>query len=108
MQTPRKKIDLGQCSHNTQVKVASRRQPQAQKVPHTNFLLPQIHQGKRPIMQAKPRKQPSLGQQQRRRDPIEQPRQPQRHGKAPMHTQGHCMISNFIPTCHFYGIDGHI
>ena len=59
-------------------------------------------------MQAKPRKQPSLGQQLRMRDPIKQPRQPQRHGKAPMPAQGHGMIPNFIPTCHHYGIDGHI
>ena len=39
VQTPRKKIDLGQCSHSSQVKVASTRQPQAQKVLHTNFPL---------------------------------------------------------------------
>ena len=30
VQTPRKKIDLGQCSNSAQVKVALRRQPQAQ------------------------------------------------------------------------------
>ena len=30
VQTPRKKIDLGQCSHSTQVNVASRRLPQVQ------------------------------------------------------------------------------
>ncbi|KAK0594613.1 hypothetical protein LWI29_005348 [Acer saccharum] len=30
VQTLRKKIDLGQCSHSAQVKVAPRRQPQAQ------------------------------------------------------------------------------
>ena len=29
VQTPRKKIDLGQCSHSAQVKVAQRRQPLA-------------------------------------------------------------------------------
>ena len=110
MHTPRKKIDLGQFSHSAQVKVASRRQPKAQptKVPHSNFPQAQIHQGKNPIMQAHLGKQPSLGQQQRRRGPIEQPRQPHRHGKAPMHAQGHGMISNFIPTCHYCGIDGHI
>ena len=104
MHTPRKKIDLGQCSHSAQA------QPQAQptRVPHTNFPQSQIHQGKRPIMQATPRKHPSLGQHQSRRNPIQQPRQPQRHGKAPMHAQGHGMIPNFIPTCHFCGIDGHI
>ena len=40
--TSRKKIDLGQCSRSAQVKVAPRRQPQAQvtKVPHTNFPQP--------------------------------------------------------------------
>ena len=30
VQTPRKKVDLGQCSHSAQVKEALRRQPQAQ------------------------------------------------------------------------------
>ena len=97
-------------SHSAQVKVAPRRQPQAQptRVPHANFPQIQLHQGKRPIMQTQPRKQPSLGQQQRRRDPIQQPRQPQRHGKAHMHAQGHGMIPHFIPTCHFCGVDGHI
>ena len=59
-------------------------------------------------MQAQPSKQPRLGYQQRRRDPIQQPRQPQRQGKAPIHAKGNGMIPNFIPTCHFYGIDGHI
>ena len=110
VQTPRKKIDLGQCSHSAQVKKMPSRQPQAQptRVPRTNFPQSQKYQGKRPIMQATPRKQPSLGQQQSRRNPIQQPRQPQRHGKAPMHAQGHGMIPNFIPTCHFCGIDGHI
>ena len=83
-------------------------QPQPQKAPHDNFPQAQIHQGKRPIMQNQQWKQPSLGQQQRRRDPIQLPRQPQRHGKAPMHAQGHGMISNFNPTCHYCGIDGHI
>ena len=34
--------------------------------------------------------------------------QPQSHGKAPMHAQGHGMNSKFIPTCHFCGIDCHI
>ncbi|KAK0598800.1 hypothetical protein LWI29_038095 [Acer saccharum] len=110
VQIPRKKIDLGQCSHSAQVKVVQGRQPQAQatKVPHANFPQTQLHQGKRPTMQTQPRKQPSLGQQQRRRDPIQQPRQPQRHGKAPMHAQGHGMIPNFVPTCHFCGVNGHI
>ncbi|KAK0576480.1 hypothetical protein LWI29_018140 [Acer saccharum] len=110
VQIPRKKIDLGQCSHSAQVKVVPRRQPQAQptRVPHANFPQIQLHQGKRPIMQTQPRKQPSLGQQQRRRDPIQQPRQPQRHGKAPMHAHGHGMIPNFVPTCHFCGVNGHI
>ena len=106
MHNPRKKIDLGQCSQNAQVKVASRSQPT--RFPHTNFPQAQIHQGKNPIMQAHLGKQPSLGQQQRRRDPIEQPRQPLRHGKAPMDAQGEGMISNFNPTCHYCGIDGHI
>ena len=59
-------------------------------------------------MQTQPRKQSSLSQQQRRRYPIQLPRQPQRHGKAPMHAQRHGMISNLIPTCHFCGIYGHI
>ena len=110
VQTPRKKIDLGQCSHSAQVKKMPSRQPQAKptRVPRTNFPQSQKYQGKRPIMQATPRKQPSLGQQQSRRNPIQQPRQPQRHGKAPIHAQGHGMIPNFIPTCHFCGIDGHI
>ena len=37
MHTPRKMINLGQCSYSAQVKVVSRRQPQAQptRVPHT-------------------------------------------------------------------------
>ncbi|KAK0594697.1 hypothetical protein LWI29_004279 [Acer saccharum] len=63
VQTPRKKIDLGQCSHSAQVKVDPRRQPQAQptRVPYANFPQTQLHQGKRPIMQTQPRKQPSLG-----------------------------------------------
>ncbi|KAK0584894.1 hypothetical protein LWI29_020485 [Acer saccharum] len=110
VQIPRKKIDLGQCSHSAQVKVVQGRQPQAQatRVPHANFSQTQLHQGKRPIMQTQPRRQPSLGQQQRRRDPIQQPRQPQRHGKAPMHAQGHGMIPSFVPTCHFCGVNGHI
>ncbi|KAK1552795.1 hypothetical protein Q3G72_023586 [Acer saccharum] len=39
VQTPRKKIDLGQCSNNAQVKVTPRRQPQAQptRAPQANF-----------------------------------------------------------------------
>ena len=106
--TPRKKIDLGQCSHSAQVKVASRRQPQAQRVPHANFPQPKFHKGKTPIMQAQVNEQPCLGQQQRRRDPIQQPRQPQRQWNAPKHAHGNGMIPNFIPTCHFCGIDGHI
>ncbi|KAK1550275.1 hypothetical protein Q3G72_016572 [Acer saccharum] len=66
------------------------------------------HNRKRSIMEDQPRKQSNLGHQQRMRDPIQQPRQPQRHEKALMHAQGHGMIPNFIPTCHFCGIDGHI
>ena len=109
-QHPRKKIDLGECSRCAQVKVALNGQAQAQpqKAPHANFPQAQIHQGKRPIMQNQQWKQPSLGQQQRRRDPIQLPRQPQRHGKAPLPAQGHGMIPNFIPTCHHCGVDGHI
>ena len=70
MHTPKKKIDLGQYSYSAQVKVVSRRQPQAQptRFLHTNFPQAQIYQGKNPIMQAHLGKQPSLGQQQRRRD----------------------------------------
>ena len=45
VQTPRKKIDLGQCSQSAQVKVAPKRQPQANIPQHL------AHQGKRPIMQ---------------------------------------------------------
>ena len=52
-------------------------------------------------MQDQPRMQPSLGQQQRRRNPNQQPRQPQRQGKAPMQAQGQGMIPYFIPICHF-------
>ncbi|KAK1575218.1 hypothetical protein Q3G72_003537 [Acer saccharum] len=74
--TPRKKIDLGQCSKSAQVKEAPRRQPQAQKVPQPNFPQAHIHQGKRPIMQNGSRKQARTAQ-------------PQSHGKAPMHAQGH-------------------
>ena len=59
-------------------------------------------------MQDQPRMQSSLGQQQRMRDHIQQPRQPQRQGKAPMHAQGQGMIPYFILTCHFCGFDGHI
>ena len=55
-------------------------------------------------MQNETRKQTRPVQQQRRFEPA----QPQSHGKAPMHAQGHGMISNFIHTCHFCGIDGHI
>ena len=67
--TPRKKIDLGQSSKNAQVKVAPRRQPQA-NIPHHL-----AQNGKRPIMQV----------QQRRRF---EPSQPQRQGKAPIQAQG--------------------
>ena len=108
VQTLRKKIDLGQCSHSAQVKVASRRQPQAQRVPHVNFPQPKIHKGKTPIMQAQSSKQHCLGYQQRWRDSIKQPKQPQRQWNAPKHAHGNGMIPNFIPTCHFCGIDGHI
>ena len=59
-------------------------------------------------MQAQAGKQPSLGYQQRRRDSIQQPRQPQRQGKAPIHAKGNGMIPNFIPVCHFCGINGYI
>ena len=81
MHTLRKKIDLGQCSKSAQVKVVPRRQPQA-NIPHQ-----MAQKGKRSIMQDQPRMQPSLGQQQRRRNPNQQPRQPQRQGKAPMQAQ---------------------
>ena len=58
-QLPRKKIDIGECSRSAQMKVALRSPPQAQppRAPQANFLQPKVHQGKRPIMQAQPRKQ---------------------------------------------------
>ncbi|KAK1550932.1 hypothetical protein Q3G72_027164 [Acer saccharum] len=55
-------------------------------------------------MQAQPMKQARPVQQRRSNEPI----QPQRHGKAHMHSQGNGMIPNFIPTCHFCGTDSHI
>ena len=69
--TPRKKIDLGQCSRSAQVKEAPKRQPQAQKVPQPNFPKAHIHQGKRPIMQNGTRKQTRPVQQQRRFEPTQ-------------------------------------
>src|SRR5579862_6943928 len=60
--------------------------------------------GKRPIMQPQARKQTRPVQQRRWIEPT----QPQIYGKGPMHAQGHGMISKFILTCHFCGIDGHI
>ena len=54
--TPRKKIDLGQCSKSAEVKVVPRRQPQA-NIPHHL-----AQRGKRSIMQVQPQMQPSLGQ----------------------------------------------
>ncbi|KAI9164818.1 hypothetical protein LWI28_002665 [Acer negundo] len=106
VQTPRKKIDLGQCSHSAQVKVDPRRQPQAQpsRAHKDSFPQQMAYKGKRPIMQPQARKQARLVQQRRYIEPI----QPHRHGKAPMQAQGYGMIPNFIPTCHFYGFDGHI
>ena len=52
VQTPRKKLELGQCS-NAQVKVVPRRQPQAQPSEVRQANIPQhlAHKGKRPIMQ---------------------------------------------------------
>ena len=55
-------------------------------------------------MQPQARKQVRPVQQRRWIEPT----QPQSHVTAPMHAQGHGMISKFIPTCHFCGIDGHI
>ena len=96
--TPRKKIDLGQSSKSAQVKVAPRRQPQA-NIPH------QLAQnGNRPIMQVQHWKQDRSVQQRRRFEPS----QPQRQGKAPMQAQGHGMIPYFMPICHFFGFNGHI
>ncbi|KAK1552620.1 hypothetical protein Q3G72_020482 [Acer saccharum] len=96
--TSRKKIDLGQCSRSAHVKEAPRRQPQAQRirVSQVNILQQMTLNGKRPIMQNETRKQTRPIQQQRRFEPA----QPQSHGKAPMHAQGHGMNSKFIPTCH--------
>ena len=73
MQTLRKKIDLGQCSNRAHVKVASIRQPQAQptRTPQANIPQQLAHQGKRPIMQAQPRKQARPVQQRRRNEPMQ-------------------------------------
>ena len=78
-QHPRKKIDLGECSRSSHVLVAPKGQAQAQtqRAHQANFPQPMIHNGKSSIMQAQPSKQHCLGHQQRRRDPIQQPRQPQ-------------------------------
>ena len=67
VQTPRKKIDLGQCSNSAQVKVAPRRQPQAQPTRALQANIPQhmAHKGKGPIMQDQPRKQSRSVQQRR-------------------------------------------
>ena len=59
-------------------------------------------------MQAQPSKQHCLGHQQRRRDPIQLPRQPQQQGKAHLHAQGNGIIPNLISSCHLCGIDGHV
>ena len=52
MQTPRKKIDLGQYLNSAHVNVALKRQPQAQPIraPQANLHQQLAHQGKRPIM----------------------------------------------------------
>ena len=55
-------------------------------------------------MQPQARRQARPTQQRRWIEPT----QPQRHGQAPMHAQGQGMIPYFIPTCHFYGFNGHI
>ena len=104
--TPRTKIDLGQCLRSAQVKVAPRRQPQAQRIRVSQINIPQqmTYNEKRPIMQPQVRKQVRPVQQRKWIEPT----QPQRHRKGPMHAQRHGMISKFIPTCHFCGIDGHI
>ena len=109
-QHPRNKIDLGECSRSAQVFEAPKGQAQAhtQRAPHIIFPQTQKQHGKSSNMQAQTSKQPRLGYQQRRRDPIQQPRQPQQQGKAPIHAQGNGMIPNFFPTCHFCGIVGHI
>jgi hypothetical protein len=96
--TPRKKIDLGQCSKSAQVKVVSRRQPQA-NIPHHL-----AQKGKKTIMQVQHWKQDRPVQQRRWIEPT----QPQRKGKAPINAQGNGMISHFIPICHFCGFNGHI
>jgi hypothetical protein len=96
--TPRKKIDLGQCSKSAQVKVVSRRQPQA-NIPHH-----MAQKGKKTIMQVQHWKQDRPIQQRRWIEPT----QPQRKGKAPINVQGNGMISHFIPICHFCGFNGHI
>jgi hypothetical protein len=94
-QHPRKKIDLGECSRSAQAFEAPKGQAQAhtQRAPQANFPQTQIFQGKSSIMQAQVGKQP---------------RQPQRQGKAPIHAKGNGTIPNFIPVCHYCGINGHI
>ena len=67
VQTPRKKLELGHCSHSAQMKVVLRKQPQAQPTRVLQANIPQqlAYKGKRPIMQPQARKQARPVQQRR-------------------------------------------
>jgi hypothetical protein len=72
LQTPRKKIDLGQCSNSAQVKVAPRRQPQAQptRAPQANFPQQMAHKERDQSCKLNQGSKLDLVQQQRRNEPT--------------------------------------
>ena len=110
--TPRKKLELGQCSKNAQVKVVKMRQPQAQRFSASRVNSPQqmTQIVKRHVMlpQPQPRRQPIPVHQNRRHEPIQHQRRLQMHDESQMTTHEHGMNFYFVPTCHYCGVYGHI
>ncbi|KAK1588131.1 hypothetical protein Q3G72_020129 [Acer saccharum] len=110
VQTPRKKLELGQCSKNAQVKVVKTRQPQAQRFSASRVNSPQqmTHYVKRQNMLPHPRRQPIPVQPHRRHEPTQHQRRHQMHDESPMTSHEYGMNSYFVPTCHYCGVYGHI
>src|SRR5579862_7286688 len=108
--TPRKKLELGQCSKNAQVNVVKTRQPQAQRFSASRVNSPQqvTHYVKRQNMLPQSRRQPIPVQPQRRHEPTQHQMRHQMHDESPMTSHEYGMISYFVPTCHYCGVYGHI
>ena len=86
VQTPRKKLELGQCSKSAQVKVVKTRQPQAQRIRASRVNSPQqmTHFEKRQNMLPHPRRQPIPVQSHRRHEPTQHQRRHQMHDESSM------------------------